>query len=111
MAPTKKHPWKQGWRGPNYGNMPAYSYPMQTQQYSQFPTQFPSQPYPTQAPQQIVQPQQLQLPSNQPPRPTQLPMYHVPNPNNKVAHPIFGTELQPFPTYLVTPVGLQDIHL
>jgi hypothetical protein len=77
---AQNQPWKQGWRGPTYGNMPNYLYP--SQQYPQYSpqnqqTQYPpqiQQPYPTQAQQpQISQPQQLQLPTNQPPpRPTQL---------------------------------------
>jgi hypothetical protein len=47
---------------------------------------------------QISQPQQLQLPSNQPLRPTQLPTQPISNPNNKVAQPAYKTELQNFLT-------------
>jgi hypothetical protein len=100
---VQNQPWKQGWRGPTYGTMPAYPYPMQ-QQYTQYPsqTQYPpqvQQTYPTQPQQpQISQPQQLQLPSNQPPpRPTQLPAQPISNPNNKVAQPAYNVELQNFP--------------
>jgi hypothetical protein len=42
---------------------------------------------------------------------TQLSSQPIPNPNNKVAQPVFNSELQPFPTYLITPVELQDIQL
>jgi hypothetical protein len=60
---------------------------------------------------QISQPWQLQLPSNQPPRPTQLPAQPISNPNNKVAQPTYNVELQNFPTYMITSLGINDIHL
>lgn len=83
------HPWQHGWRGPSYGNMPYYSYPMKPKQsyktqsapQQSYPSQF-QHPYPTQSqPQQVAQPEQLQIarhqhlqfPPTQPPRPTQLP--------------------------------------
>jgi hypothetical protein len=114
------HPWEQGWKGPSYGSIPAYTYrtppqpshPMPSpQQYSQQP--YPEQvSYPTQPQTKLTAPpQQLQLPSTQPMRPTQFPFQPIPNPNNKVAQPVFNTELEPFPTYLVTPVDLQGIQL
>jgi hypothetical protein len=118
MAPqqVQNQPWQQSWRGTTYGSMPAQPYPMQ-QQYSPYPTpnQYPpqfQQPYPNQPAQpQISQPQQLQFPSNQPPRPTQLPAQPIANPNNKVAQPAYNVELQNFPAYMITSLGINDIHL
>jgi hypothetical protein len=110
--------WEHAYLYLSYTPQPSYPMPP-PQQYSQQP--YPQQiSYPTQPqtqlttpPQQLqlTQPQQLQLPSTQPPRPTQFPSQPIPNPNNKVAQPTFNTELQPFPTYLVTPVDLQEIQL
>ena len=55
---------------------------------------------------------QLQLPPNQPisPHPTQLSSQPITNPNNRaqVAH---NFRLQTFPTYVIAPLPLHDIHL
>jgi hypothetical protein len=106
--------------------MPTYTYPMppqpsypipSPQQYSQQPypqqVSYPIQPQFTQltAPPQQLQVTQLQIPFTQPPRPTQFLAQPNPNPNNKVAQSIFSVELQPFPTYLVTPMDLHEIQL
>jgi hypothetical protein len=93
--------------------MPPQPYAMQ-QEYTQYhiQNQYPPQPYFYQSPQQkISQPQQLQLPSNQPPKPTQLPAQPVANPNNKVAQPAYNAKLQNFPTYMITSLGVNDIHV
>jgi hypothetical protein len=88
--------------------MPAYPYPLQNQ-YPQYPPQA-QQSYVTQP--QILQPQQSQFLSNQlSPRPTQLPAHPIPNPNNKVAQLAYNVELHNFPTYMITPFDLNDIHL
>jgi len=69
------------------------------------------QPYSNQPPQQQnSEPQQLQLPSYQPPIQTQLSAQLVFNPINKVAQPAYNVELQDFPTYIITSLGINDIH-
>lgn len=57
----------------------------------------------------LIQPQQLQLPSNQP-RPTQLPAQPVENPSNKMDRPTYNVEEATyFPTYSILPIN--DVHL
>eukprot|EP00253_Pinus_taeda_P009463 PITA_09463 len=77
------------------------------QQNSTYP---PSIPFPQQNPPPLLtQPQQLQLPSNQP-RPTQLPAQPVANPNNKVDKSAYIVEEATyFPTYSILPMN--DVHL
>jgi hypothetical protein len=101
--PNPHQNWKQGWCGPSYDGMTTFPYPAP-----------PPYTYPSQAPQQqINQPQQLSLPAPQnPPRPTQILAQPIPNPNNnKPVQAMYGTDLQTFPTYSITPVSLQEIHL
>ena len=59
----------------------------------------------------LTQPQQLQLPSNQPPpRPTQFPAQPVANPSNKVDKPTYNVEEATYyPTYSTLPI--QYVHL
>jgi len=65
-------------------------------------------PFPQQNP-SLTQPQQLQLPSNQP-RPTQLLAQPVANPSNKMERPAYNVEeVTYFPTYFILPI--QDVHL
>jgi hypothetical protein len=40
-----------------------------------------------------------------------MPAQPVPNTNNRTAQPTFNVEMQPFLTYLITPMPLQNIHL
>jgi len=91
--------------------MLAYHYPSQ----NQYPQYLPlvQQSYVTQPQKpQISQPQRLQFPSNQlPPRPTQVLAQSIPYSNNKVAQPTYNAELHNFPTYMITPLDLNDIHL
>eukprot|EP00253_Pinus_taeda_P005658 PITA_05658 len=94
-----------------------YQQPFPYPQYPQsmpFPQQNfaypPSMPFQQQNPPPLLtQPQQLQLPSNQP-RPTQLPAQSVANPNNKVDKSAYTVEEAAyFPTYSILP--LNDVHL
>ena len=59
----------------------------------------------------LTQPQQLQLPTNQPPpRPTQLPTHPVANLSKKVDRQAYHVEEATYyPTYSIIPV--QDVHL
>ena len=59
----------------------------------------------------LTQPQQLQLPTNQPPpRPTQLPAQPVSNPSNKLDRLAYHVEEATYyPTYSILPI--QDVHL
>jgi hypothetical protein len=84
----QNQPWQQGWRGPSLQQPTPQTHPP------------------------IQHQQQLQLPSNQPPpRPTQLPAQPIPNPNNKVDQPACNVELPFFPTYVISPMEFQNIHL
>ena len=60
----------------------------------------------------IFQPLQLHLPPNQPTPPcsTQLPSHTITNPNNR-DHPALNVGIQTFPTYMISPLPLHDIHL
>lgn len=103
----------QGRQGYNYGTQPSQQmYPQQPFQYQQFQ----QHPQPMSFPQKniaplLTQPQQLQLPSNQPPpRPTQLPVKPVANPSNEVEIPSYNVEeVTYFPTY--SSLHIQDVHL
>ena len=59
----------------------------------------------------LTQPQQLQLPTNQPPpRPTQFLAQPVANPSNKLDRPTYHVEEATYyPTYSILPI--QDVHL
>ncbi|CAF4284639.1 unnamed protein product, partial [Adineta steineri] len=59
---------------------------------------------------QIQQP--LPLPNSpNPPRPTQLPTQPVANPNNRVGQPTYNTGAQNLPTYVITTIPIQQVHL
>jgi hypothetical protein len=60
-----------------------------------------------------TQNQPLQFPPLQnPQRPTQLLVQPIDNPNNnKIAQPIYNTEIQSLPTYFITPVPLLGVQL
>jgi hypothetical protein len=112
MATTasSKPTLKQGWQGHNYGTMLVYHYPLQNQ-YPQYPPQA-QQSYVTQHKNHkfhnlnnynFHQTNFLQgLPST---------CTTHSKPNNKVAQPTYNVELQNFPTYMITPLDLNDIHL
>jgi hypothetical protein len=113
---NQNHPWKQGWRGNTYGNIPLFPVPYQVYpQYPQYPSPIPQSYPPMQTQVSLSQPTIPPLPqltaNPNPPRPMQLPAQPIPNPNNLSNSPAFNVELPTFPTYLVTPVPLQDIHL
>jgi hypothetical protein len=61
----------------------------------------------------LPQPTQLPQPTTNPnlPRPMQFLAQPVPNPNNHPTHHDFNVEMSKFPTYVVTLVPLQNIHL
>ena len=83
-------------------------------QYYQYPPSYPNYP-PQQIPQQNQQPQlknqnpQLSLPFPQ--IPNQLPAQPLPNPNNKNPQNTYMIEGQQFPTYMITPLDLNDVQL
>jgi hypothetical protein len=118
-------PWKQGWRGPAYGNVPFQpptfpTYPQYPSNISQLLPGFnpPSLPPPSQLQQQLTLPlnpnqqQQMQVaPNPNPPRPTPIPAQPIPNPNNRPTQPVQNLEVQTFPTYVITPTSLNEIQL
>jgi hypothetical protein len=59
----------------------------------------------------IPQQQPLQYQNESSPKLTLLPAQPVPNPNNKPPQPLHNVEIQAFPTYVITPVPLQEIQL
>ena len=59
----------------------------------------------------IPQQQPLQYQNQSYPRPTQLPTHLVSNPNINPPQPLNNVEIQAFPTYVITPVPLQEIQL
>jgi hypothetical protein len=59
----------------------------------------------------IPQQQPLQYQNESSPRLTLLPTQLVLNPNNKPPQPLHNVEMQAFPTYVITPVPLQEIQL
>jgi hypothetical protein len=106
-TPQQTQTWKQGWRGPMYGNPSYPTYPQYPTNISQLLPGFnPPQmqallPPPIQ--QQFTTPlnpnQQQQVsinPNQQPqnqvshntPRPTIIPAQPIPNPNNRPTHPM-----------------------
>ena len=87
------------------------AYPQYQQNQVQAPSfQVPSFQQPNMAPQLGLPPQQLQLPSNQPPpRPTQLLAQPIPNPNNKIDRPMYTVDDGMALPYSILP--LQYINL
>lgn len=75
-----------------------------------YPQHYPhSNPIPPLIP-QIQQP--LPLPNvPNPPRQTQLPAQPVANPNIRVGQPSYNTGAQNLPTYVITTVPIQQVHL
>ena len=51
------------------------------------------------------------LPAQNPPRPTQLPVQPIANPNNKTTQATYNIDLQTFPTYLISSVPFQGVQL
>ena len=45
------------------------------------------------------------------PRPTQIPAQPVANPNNRVVQPTYNTEIQPYPTYAISTLPIQEVEL
>ena len=45
------------------------------------------------------------------PRPTQIPAQPIANPNNKVVQPAYNTEIQPYPTYVISTLPIQEVEL
>jgi hypothetical protein len=94
---TQTQPWKQGWRGPIYGNVPFQ--PKNLTTYPQYPSNIsqlllgfnpPALLLPSQLQQQLALPmnpnmqQPMQVaPIQNPPRPTPIPAQPIPNPNNR----------------------------
>jgi hypothetical protein len=122
---TQTQPWKQGWRGPVYGNVPFQ--PTNFPTYPQYPSNI-SQLLPGFNPPSLLPPPQLQqqlaLPMNQnmqqpmlyapiqnPPRPAPILAQPIPNPNNRPTQPIQNIEVQTFPTYVIMPAPFNGIEL
>jgi hypothetical protein len=59
----------------------------------------------------IPQPQLLQYQNEISLRPTLIPAQPMSNPNNKPPQPLYNVEMKSFPTYVSTPVPLQEIKL
>jgi hypothetical protein len=118
-------PWKQGWRGPAYDNVPFQpsifpTYPHYPSNISQFPLEFNplALPPPSELQQQLTLPlnpnqqQQMQVtPNPNPPLPTPIPTQPIPNPNNRPTQLVHSLEVQTFPTYVITPTSLNEIQL
>ena len=56
-------------------------------------------------------PQLQLLPAHNPPRPTQLPVRLVANPNNKTTWATYNIDVQKFPKYLISTVPFQGVQL
>ena len=100
-------PWQQGWRGYSQGNVPPQypTYPQYPPQYPQNQGNFSHPPMP-----QLKQPPPpLQLQNL--PRPTQIPTQPVANPNNRVVQPAYNIEIQPYPTYVISTLPIQEVEL
>ena len=97
-------PWQQGWRGYNQGNMPPQPYSTYPQ-YSQNQVKPYNLPIPQLQP--LLQPLQLQ----NPPRRTQLPTQPLANPNNRASQPAYNAEIQPYPTYVISTLLVQEVEL
>jgi hypothetical protein len=88
--PPPNQLWKQGWRNPTIGG--------------------PQQPM-TQPPMQLLPPPQMQASTSTPPQP-QLPAQPIPNPNNgRPGQPTQVVGLATYPTYSISSLDCNDIHL
>ena len=45
------------------------------------------------------------------PSPTQIPAQPVANPNNRVVQSTYNTEIQPYPTYAISTLPIQEVEL
>jgi hypothetical protein len=59
----------------------------------------------------IPQKQLIQFQNTSSPKPTLLSAQPVSNTNNKPPQPLNNVEMQAFPTYVITPIPLQEIQL
>jgi hypothetical protein len=109
---VETQPWKQGWRGPMYGNPSYPTYPQYPANISQLLPRFnPPQIqdlFPPPIQQQFTTPlnpnQQQQPPINANQHQNQaahnpLKPTTIPNPNNRTTHLVKNKEVQTFPTY------------
>ena len=77
------------------------------------PYSIQQQPVPTQinAPPPMQNPQLQLLPAQNPPRPNQLPVKPVANPNNKTTQAAYNIDPHTFPTYFISTVPFQGLQL
>ena len=102
--PMQTPPWQQRWRGYNQGNMPP-------QPYSTYPQYSQNQVNPSNISIPQLQPPVQPLLLQKPPRPTQLPVESLANPNNRAARPAYNAEIQAYPTYLISTLLVQEVQL
>jgi hypothetical protein len=122
---TQPQPWKQGWRGPVYGNVPFQ--PTNFPTYPQYPSNIshllpifnPPALLPTpQLQQPLVVPMNPNMKQPMQDEPIQNPLQRtpisaqpIPNPNNRLKQPIKNVEVQNFPTYVIMPTPFNGIEL